>query len=370
MNRRQIELLASVAFLLFSVSCKKATEVSRAAYIVGPTNDIKKLGSSERKEIPASVYNASVLIATQTNDKKIKFCSGTLISGSAETSNLRILTNHHCFAKQDGEGKATNELLAEACVNTRIYFGYFTGDTSVTITSGCEVGSLQSNFNGDLAVFTLQQNPPAPFGPLQLWDGEMVPEGRKAYIVHYPDIAENLEAANPAAARLPVAAVTSQDCKVSGLFDPAEWDLDRTLPYSLRHTCDLIHGSSGSALIDAQTSTLIGVNWGGIKITYATGTRVDNVATRIDFVKAFLENRVESFETVLPNRRVASSDNAVAGTTPSAESDQAGASQKKGKSVCGVVQGNHTKHMGLFFLIVLAVLPLLPSVYTAAKRKS
>ena len=56
------------------------------------------------------------------------------------------------------------------------------------------------------------------------------------------------------------------DCKVIGPFDVSEWDLDRTLPFSLRHTCDLIHGSSGSGLIDAKTGKVLGVNWGGIKI--------------------------------------------------------------------------------------------------------
>jgi hypothetical protein len=217
-------------------------------------------------------------------------------------------------------------------------------------------------------VFTVSENRPGPYLPLQLWEGETVPEGRKAYIVHYPDIPENLEAINPAAARLPVAAVTTQDCKVSGLFDPAEWDLDRTLPYSLRHTCDLIHGSSGSALVDAQTSTLIGVNWGGIKITYSSGTRVDNVATRIDFVKAFLENRVESFATVLPSRRVTGGDNAVSGTTPNAHSDQA-QSNKKRKSICGVVNavGSHTP--GILMLLFLGTLPFAVNAFATRRSK-
>ncbi len=367
MNRRQMELLAAAAMVVVFTGCKKATEVSRAAYIVGPTNDIKKMGNSERKEIPASVYNASVLIATQTVDKKIKFCSGTLIAGASETSNFRVLTNHHCFAKQDSEGKAINELLPEACGSTRIYFGYFAGNTSETTTTGCEKDSMQSNFNGDLAFFTLSQNPPAPYAPLQLWDGETVPEGRKAYIVHYPDVAENLEAAIPGAARLPVAAVTTQDCKVSGLFDPAEWDLDRTLPYSLRHTCDLIHGSSGSALVDAQTATLIGVNWGGIKITYASGTRIDNVATRIDFVKAFLDNRVDSFESLLPARRASNSDNAVAGTTPNTETDKTQSSSKKNKSICGVVSFQSTSSISFFLMLILAVVPLAASAFATLR---
>lgn len=339
MKCRNQVLLSAVFFSLTVPACKKAHEVNRSAYIVGPTNDIKKMGENERREVPAGVYNASVLIATQLKDKKIKFCSGTLIASAGPTENPRILTNHHCFAHQDAEGKAVNELISEACENTRVYFGYYSGEASSAASIGCQPDSLRTNFDGDLAVFTMEEHPKPPHSPLQLWDGDTVPEGRKAYIVHYPDVTENLEATAPGAARLPVAAVTTQDCKVAGPFDPSEWDLDRTLPFSIRHTCDLIHGSSGSALVDAQTSTMIGVNWGGIKITYDNETRVDNVATKIDFVRAFLDNREGNYIQSQKNRRVASGDNAVAGTLPQegGSRKESAASSRRRKSVCGTL---------------------------------
>jgi V8-like Glu-specific endopeptidase len=358
-------LLSAAVFSLALPACKKAHEVNRTAYIVGPTNDIKKMGDSERREVPAGVYNASVLIATQLKDKKIKFCSGTLLAGAGVSEPNRILTNHHCFARQDGEGKAVDELIDEACTGTKVYFGYYAGEASAAASVPCQQGSLRTNFDGDLAVFNLAENPKPPHVPLQLWDGDSVPEGRKAYIVHYPDVSENLEPIAPGAARLPVAAVTIQDCKVAGPFDPAEWDLDRTLPYSIRHTCDLIHGSSGSALVDAQTSTMIGVNWGGIKITYDSGTRVDNVATRIDFVRAFLDNREGSYILAQKNRRVSGGDNAVAGTLPQDGSNkkESAASERRRKSVCGAVsalpdQAAQSSVLTLLFLILPFIVPV------------
>ena len=94
------------------------------------------------------------------------------------------------------------------------------------------------------------------------------------------------------------------------------------------------------------------------------------MATRIDFVKAFLENRVESFETLSPNRRGTGSDNAVAGTTPNVQSDKAQASKKKNKSVCGVVGSHESTATSFLLMLLLAALPLAVNVFSSRKSKS
>ncbi len=265
-----------------------------SGYVVGPTNDIYNVGESgsegavQIKELSQEAVNGTVLIATRLPDKRVKFCSGTLITADSPEGGLRVLTNHHCFAETDADDKATRATLPEACTETQVYFGFFTGQTQSSTSVSCRAGSLRTNFEGDIAVFELASAPPEKYRPLALWDGEDAPEGRVAGIVHYPDTEENMASPPEGGPKLPTASVTVNDCRVTGLFAISEWDLDRTLPYSLRHTCDLIHGSSGSALIDLKTSTILGVNWGGIKISYDAGTRTDNVATRASYVAAFL----------------------------------------------------------------------------------
>jgi hypothetical protein len=139
------------------------------------------------------------------------------------------------------------------------------------------------------------------------------------------------------------------------MFAVSEWDLDRTLPYSLRHTCDLIHGSSGSGLIDAKTGKILGVNWGGIKISLDAGVRTDNVATRAKYAQAFLNNSVED-EVKLAAERKSSAD-AVA------SKGEGGAIKGKGQNAaqavrdkCGVVGGARAGALMALLLGLLAPL--------------
>ena len=206
--------------------------------------------------------------------------------------NYRVLSNHHCFAKTDADDQSTPELVPEACVQTKAYFGFLPGQTRSAVVSGCLPGSLRTNFEGDIAVFTLTVNPPIKHQPLALYGAADHGAGRRALIVHYPDVTAFLELPTDGGTRLPTAAATVDDCQVVGEFDVGEWTLDRTLPYSIRHTCDLIHGSSGSALIDVETGTILGVNWVGIKVNYDDTVRTDNVATKASYVNAFLSNQL------------------------------------------------------------------------------
>lgn len=369
MTQRNVRILLwPLAALALTGGCKRKPdlhELSYGAYIVGASNDIKPFDGEPAtlKELDPDAAAASVLVATKMGDKRVKFCSGTLIAGD------RILSNHHCFAETDGEGKATRELLKEACTETRIYFGYLPGHAAQAWSTTCAAGSLRTNFEGDLSVFKLAGSPPDKYKPLALWDGDDTPTGRAAAIVHYPDVEERMELPPEGGAKLPTAAITLDDCQVQGAFAISEWDLDRTLPFSLRHTCDLIHGSSGSALIDLKTSTILGVNWGGIKITYDNGVRTDNVATRASYVKAFLEGKTDALVKSAETEKQRYGASAL----PKQDEDEGGLGKKSAgvvdtakKAACGVAGGGTTE--AALALILLGAIPALVAAAQESKK--
>lgn len=327
-----------IAFTFFALTmaggCKrKGIEISTAAYIVGPTSDIKTVNEETGRSVSPEILNASTLIVTHLSTRSIKFCSGTLISPETPGGFARVLTSHHCFAVTDGEDKATRTLLPESCKGTKVYVGFVLGRTEKSAALGCQADSLRTNFDGDLGVFTLDAALPSDFHTLELWDGEDAPSGRAAVIVHYPDTQAEMAFAPGESMKLPVAQLTLRDCQTRGAFDVGEWDLDRTLPYSLKHTCDLVHGSSGSGLIDLETAKILGVNWGGIKISTDVGTTVDNVATRASFVRAFLDGTVEQVVATANAKRTAKN-------TPAAKSEaQSGSMEKETEKALATVKG-------------------------------
>lgn len=344
-------------------ACKKTDLKAnhQSGYIVGPSNDILSVGGEGSegavaiKELSPLAVNGTVLIATKLSDKRVKFCSGSLIAAETAADHYRILTNHHCFAETDSDDKATPKRLPEACTKTTVYFGFFAGQTASSVAIACLPGSLKTNFEGDLGVFELVSNPPEKYQPLSLWDGEDAPEGRLAGIVHYPDTEEHMESPPAGGPRLPTASVTVNDCHVVGPFAISEWDLDRTLPFSLRHTCDLIHGSSGSALIDLKTSQILGVNWGGIKISYDSGTRTDNVATRASYVTAFLTGKTAEMMTVADGKR--HDANLAAAQKDENVGQKAKNSLARARKSCGVTGSSVST--SLWLLLAGLVVPLL-----------
>ena len=174
--------LLFAAFGVGAVACKKhVVEVSTTAYIIGPSNDIRS-ASPQESEIGEKPLNAAVLVATRLADKRVKFCSGTLVLPEVGKGGLRVLTNHHCFAQPGADGKATRDLLLEACSFTTVYFGYLAGQAKDAVPITCEAGTLRTNFEGDLAVFTLAQNPPDKYQPLALWEGEEAPASDTFFI--------------------------------------------------------------------------------------------------------------------------------------------------------------------------------------------
>jgi hypothetical protein len=355
--------LAALGFgVPLACKSKRLLETSTTAYIIGP-NDIKNLTEETKQKVPPQIIQAEVLLATRLASKKTKFCSGTLVDSETAGAPLRILTNHHCFAETDAEGKSRKVLLREACTETKVYFGFESSVSSVAFESACVPGSLRTDYNGDLAVFQLTTRPPETHQPLKFYAGSDHGIGRLGLIVHHPDIEANAKLPPDGGVRLPTASVTLDDCKVIGLFDPSEWDLDRTLPYSLRHSCDLIHGSSGSALIDVESSTILGVNWGGIKISQGSDTRTENVATRADYAAAFLANDLDSFLKSGPKLRPRSE-----GLAEAAPEDAADKGKKANKNIVAGLTGRacgtlglgheHNSRLGSLALLLALVFPL------------
>lgn len=360
--------LAAFLFLMSAVACKQGgIEISTTAYIVGPTNDIIPVDKDSEPKVKPPVLNFSVMIATRLKTNRVKFCSGTLIAPDPVTGgNMRVLSNHHCFADQDADGKATQVISPESCVATTAYFGFTQANASQAWTTPCLPGSLRTNFDGDLGVFTLSQNPPDKFQPAQFWDGDPDATGRTALIIHYPDVEANMAAPPEGGVKLPTAAVTLTDCKVLGGFAINEWELDRTLPFALRHTCDLIHGSSGSGLIDVETGKLLGVNWGGIKISFDSGVRTDNVATRASYAKAFLTNTIDQAVKEAEGKKTTRSSIDATQNVQVAE-QAAGPAGKAEKKRCGAIGGN-SRGATTAGLVALLLLPLATALARTRRR--
>jgi V8-like Glu-specific endopeptidase len=349
---------------------KALLERSTTAYIIGP-NNIVPVDSSVANEVSQDPVRASVLIATKLNNKRVKFCSGTLLAAAKPADNMRILTNHHCFAKTDTEDKALQTILPEACTSTTVYFGFAPKIETETLQASCKKDSLRTNFAGDLAIFTLKSNPPETYQPASLWDGEDAPAGRRAFIIHYPDTPEQMALPPGGQIQLPTAQATTSDCEVVGPFDISEWDLDRTLPFSLRHTCDLIHGSSGSALFDFETHKILGINWGGLKVSFNSGTRTDNVATKASYVAAFLNDNTAA---AIENANLQRANHSADSTPKESKIKNSGSNFAAGvkKATCGTAGGeNNTNSVtSVFLLLICALIPATAMKHSVKRRRS
>jgi hypothetical protein len=276
----------SIAIIAFTsiAACKQKLSIQKTAYILGE-NDIVTVNA--KNDIP-EIRKASVLIATKLTSGSSRFCSGTMIKDSEQV--LHIVTNHHCFSEEDDQGNVKRELLAQACVDTLIHFDFIEGNNRKSKSVKCLPGSLRSDPDIDLAVFKLQSPPPADHHELEFFTGDS--SGRKAIIFHYP-ARTNGSALDSNNVSLPLGALTSNDCRVLGPFNNDEIALDSVLGASIRHTCDLDHGSSGSALIDLDSSKVLAINWGGVTIDQKDKgiLRKDNTATRADIAQAFLNHQ-------------------------------------------------------------------------------
>ena len=289
--------LILIAALLGS-ACRAQREISQPGYIVGPTNDIERLADTDIEdiEVPTAVLEksikSSVLIVTELRSGKHKYCSGSLIAGRKEGDLPRIVTNHHCFAQKiKGTNRSLPDIVPEACEETTAYFDF--SHAEEPLSRDCKSGSLVTNFAADFAVFSIDEELPDEYEPFQIWVGE-VPANRTAFLVHHPSAEESKqgreseEMLKGTGVYFPKKAITVNNCKVLGRFEEDFWSLNPNLPFGLRHTCDLVQGSSGSGLIDVTSGKLLGVNWGGITLTVNKIERKDNVASSAKFLQEFV----------------------------------------------------------------------------------
>lgn len=258
------------------------------------------------KRLIAQVAKSSVLIVTVVptvgRKNELKFCSGSLINIGGEP---RILTNQHCFAKIAAGNKDQNldELLPQACLETRVYFD-FNLPVANTSVNRCRRGTLRTNHRADLASFALEKPLPDGVRPLEFWQGELEDlVGRKVFTIHHPGTGpKNTLPLPDLKAPAPSKMITVRNCLYLGGFAQETWDDRGGIPYQIRHTCDLLDGSSGSGLVDLQTGKLLGVNIGSVEMQVITSSKSKpevvnqmkytyNVATVAKFVRDFTEDR-------------------------------------------------------------------------------
>ena len=344
-----------ISAIFVQASCKRVAVKSTTGFILG-TDQIQKIDSEDSDAKVVDLTKAAVVLATKLDSGRRKFCSGSLIKATDDSRKYRVLTNYHCFAETSDDGIVANGFIEEACKQTTVYFG-FTFDKAGSVQERqCAEGSLSGDYRGDLAVFTLREDAPEGSNHLELWDKAEVPAERRAILVHHPDVEENYKEIAQSGVKLPAAATTNEDCKTLGNFTVDEWPLDQTLPFSLKHSCDLIHGSSGSALIDYATNKILGVNWGGIDIRFKEETTKVNAATKADYVIAFLEAKQEVIQ-----KRTES-------LAADAEAERQEGQRKKKKlsakdltaNLCGVT-GSGSHGNWLIFLLLLS--PVAPALF-------
>jgi hypothetical protein len=285
-------------WVLALVACKPILKPSHeTGYIIGE-NDILRVkgeGDGQNNQPRARDLYSSVVLLTKLGNGKARFCSGTLIAPDKGSKQLRVLTNHHCFAETGSNGIGEESILLRACSETIVYAGVWDGFAEQPSVTYCMPGTLRSSFELDTAEFTLSKALPDKFVAKDFWPSDKkLAMHQKLLAVHYPDLPDQLKEFGLQKFKLPVASYTEKDCQLLGRFSTSLSAADKSLGYSLQHSCDIEHGSSGSGLIDAESGKLVGVNWGGISYKVDGKAQSINAATSIHFVQAFLDGRQPS----------------------------------------------------------------------------
>lgn len=278
-------LVLPIAGLCYA--CKPKNSLSYSGFIIGETNDIKPATEAELDRLldDKDAGDRFALIVTRRKSGEVKYCSGAIVQPSESNPKRVVLTNHHCFA----ENESSSTLMEEACTGTTAYFGFFLGDERSERKLKCQPGTLRTNPVLDLARFETDPSPPG--APLTIWEGEESQLwGQNVFIVHFPSEDSLKQKMQGLGVKLPTAAISQDNCTVLSAFRKEEWFIDPALPYSIKHTCDLVHGSSGSMLLHREKRQVVAVNWGGVRIKYPDREEVVNAATAARYLRAFLND--------------------------------------------------------------------------------
>ncbi len=298
---RDLKSLTFISVLSFvsAMGCKRVSTVNYSGFILGSDDNIKRLDESTAEPDIAKALKQTVLIATTLKSGGQKFCSGMLVEleAEADTRRFAVLTNFHCFANKTQDGKVGGEFIEEACNSTKVYFGFSYDKANDVSEMDCVEGSLRGDHDGDLATFLLSRDPENGAHGVIFWDGDKTPVDEPAFLIHHPDVRSNYRRVGSVGKELPSAAITELGCFTKGDFPKQEWPLDPSLPFSLKHSCDLIDGSSGSPIFHRASGRVLGVNWGGIEIAYPQSNKKINSATRASYVKAFFADNVEALKS-------------------------------------------------------------------------
>ncbi len=301
-------------------SCKPSVvqKLTTAAYIIGPDN-IQRMdnhaavdlsATAPDEELIKSLAATAVLIVSPLTTGETRFCSGNIYNGP---SGPVVLTNRHCFASDKEHSTKSAGADPWACEKTQIYRNFDPATALPSVRNSCAKGSLTVNPLLDLATFKLAGPGTEPGSAeslpkgLELYKRDPQPTERiRAMIVHFPDIEAkrvrmDLTRFPGAPMTIPRMSITWEDCKTAGYFRVETYSVDPSLPYSIRHTCDMIKGSSGSSLVDATTGESLGVNWGGIKFGDASDDKVYNIATRATMAASFLTLGTPELDRLLLN---------------------------------------------------------------------
>ena len=303
-------LFFALPMLAFWSGCKSLsrTDASYSPGFVMGENDIKVVADVDIDSLPiarkifAAVSLSSPMIMVKLKKGRqtgARFCSGILLAGEGNLP--KVLTNQHCFKQNPAD--LTQHLLPNACEHVVVYFDKSDAKKKrgriPKLERECKRGSLRTSFDGDLATFTLDKPLPAAYTYAKIWEEDEVPTNRGAFVLHYPSSVK--ESGIPLAkikgghkGKAPQKTLTVNECRILERFPPELLQRPQARPaghrlrYSVRHTCDLVGGSSGAALLDVETGKVLALHFGSFQVESGRGVIGFNTATHAMHLRQFL----------------------------------------------------------------------------------